>query len=49
MADRSKETRLIMVIDPVLKKKLKALAVEKDSTMTELIIMALKEVYKELS
>jgi hypothetical protein len=38
-----------MVIDPVLKKKLKGLAVEKDSTMTELIIKALKEVYKELA
>jgi hypothetical protein len=48
MADRSKENSVDYGIDPVLKKKLKALAVEKDSTMTELIIMALKEVYKEL-
>jgi hypothetical protein len=49
MADRSKETRLIMIIDPLLKKKLKALAVEKDSNMTELITKALKQVYKELA
>jgi len=46
LKEKEKETRLIMNIDPLFKKKLKSLAVANDTTMTILITKALKEVYK---
>ena len=47
LKEKEKETRLIMNIDPLLKKKLKWLALTNDTTMTILITKALKEVYKK--
>jgi hypothetical protein len=47
--DKQKTTQLIFLVGEDFKKKMKVLAIEKNTNMTELIMKALKQTYKELA